>query len=288
MADGNPVTGEISHLSNSLEGDGNERVLEVDVAPLIFSESGSVSRARIVLHDVSDARQLEQIRKDFVANASHELRTPLTIINGYLETLVDDGVGDKDLAKRVLPVMQKHGERIAHIIEDMLTISKLESSNETLKKKRFDLKKCAKDVAARLAPVAEEQQAVIILDFETDAHSIIGDAFYWDQIFFNLVENALKENEAPDLTVTIAMLTEADQQVISVTDSGVGIPKAALAHVFNRFYRVDENRNADKKGTGLGLSIVKRAVEAHGGTIRVESTPGVETAFIMILPSGGI
>lgn len=259
------------------------RIFEVDVAPLQRTDAGTVDRVRVVMHDMTATYELEQVRKDFVANASHELRTPLTIINGYLETLIDSGAVDREMTLRFLSVMQKHGERIARIIEDMLTISKLESHADTLQSASFDLHECAKEVVTRLNPVVEQKRAEISLDFPDDA-AIAGDAFYWDQIFFNLIENALKENDAAGLKVRVSLERGHSADTITVSDNGVGIPKAAQSFIFKRFYRVDENRNAEKKGTGLGLSIVKRAVEAHGGTIRVESTPGVSTEFVMTLP----
>ncbi len=279
---------ENAEITHSVPGESEvgRRVLEVDVAPLQRDDSGMVTRARAVLHDVSAAHQLEQVRKDFVANASHELRTPLTVINGYLENLLDTELEDRDMSLRFLGVMRKHGERIARIIEDMLTISKLESGFDGIEDKRFELRKCAEEVAVRLAPLADAKDAQIVLDIPDD-DEIAGDAFYWDQIFFNLIENAIKENDAPGLTVTVAMRRTGKYDEIVVADDGVGIPKAALPYIFKRFYRVDTNRGAEKKGTGLGLSIVKRAVEAHGGEIRVESTPGVRTAFVINLPGQG-
>ena len=259
------------------------RIYEIDVAPLQRTDAGSVDRARVVLHDMTEAYELEQVRQDFVANASHELRTPLTIINGYLENMIDSGIDDVDTTMRFLSVMQKHGDRIAHIIEDMLTISKLESHSDAILQARFDLRACAQEVVARLSPMIEQRQAKVTLEFPDDSE-ISGDAFYWDQILFNLIENALKENDTPGLQVCVSLVRRDGSLIVKVSDDGVGIPKAAQAFIFKRFYRVDQNRGAEKKGTGLGLSIVKRAVEAHGGAIRVHSAPGVETEFVIELP----
>jgi PAS domain S-box-containing protein len=268
-----------------LSDSGSKRILEADIAPMLSNDVNTVTRARAVLHDVTDARELEQVRKDFVANASHELRTPLTIINGYIENLMEGGIEDREMATRFLTVMQKHGHRIARIIEDMLTISKLESHVEVLQCERFDLRVCAEEVVARLAPVIEQKRAKIRYEFPADA-AITGDPFYWDQILFNLIENALKENDAPELNITISLRNTAEVHQICVTDNGVGIPKATQAYIFKRFYRVDQDRSAEKKGTGLGLSIVKRALQAHGGDVAVDSTPGQSTRFIMTIPSG--
>ena len=260
------------------------RTLEVEVAPLTLTGEKSVTRARVVLRDVTDARNLDLVRKDFVANASHELRTPLTIINGYLENLIDSEISDKDNSLKFLKIMQKHGSRIARIIEDMLTISKLESHSETIQIRPFDLRLCTEEVITRLNPLFEEKKAEAKLEFPDDS-SIQGDVFYWDQILFNLIENALKENDEPNLKISISLNRESEHEdIITVKDDGVGMPAEALEFIFKRFYRIDQSHGAEKKGTGLGLSIVKRAIEAHAGDITVSSTPGIVTAFTITIP----
>ncbi len=260
------------------------RTLEVEVAPLTLTSEKSVTRTRVVLRDVTDARNLDLVRKDFVANASHELRTPLTIINGYLENLIDSEISDKDNSLKFLKIMQKHGNRIARIIEDMLTISKLESHSETIQIRPFDLRLCTEEVITRLNPLFEEKKAEAKLEFPDDS-SIQGDVFYWDQILFNLIENALKENDEPNLKISISLNRESEHEdIITVKDDGVGMPAEALEFIFKRFYRIDQSHGAEKKGTGLGLSIVKRAIEAHDGEITVSSTPGIVTAFTITIP----
>ena len=220
----------------------------------------------------------------FVANASHELRTPLTIINGYLETLEEERLSDHESSLRFISIMHKHGKRIARIIEDMLTISKLESRTlEAIQCTPFNFHHCTKEVIDRLKPMFDGKRATFALDIHPEA-TILGDAFYWDQILFNLIENALKENEAEGLHVTVGLENNETEDIITVSDDGVGIPAAAQEFIFKRFYRVDQNRSAEKKGTGLGLSIVKRAVEAHGGKINVTSVPGINTTFSITLP----
>ncbi len=274
---------EIQHqIPNHLEH--SARTLEVEVAPLTLTGAKSVTRARVVLRDVSDARNLDLVRKDFVANASHELRTPLTIINGYLENLIDNEITDKENSLKFLNIMQKHGNRIARIIEDMLTISKLESHSDTIQRKPFSLRGCAEEVITRLNPLFEQKQATSELCFP--GNSIInGDVFYWDQILFNLIENALKENDEPGLKIIVSLERGPDKDTITVNDNGVGIHSDAIEFIFKRFYRIDQSHGADKKGTGLGLSIVKRAIEAHEGSISVNSTPGIVTSFIITMPS---
>jgi signal transduction histidine kinase len=236
---------------------------------------------------VTTEHQTEQIRKDFVANASHELRTPMAIINGYLENLLDDDmVEDPKLARRFLSVMRKHAERITRIVEDMLVISRLESGEAAaLKTEPFRFRSCVNDVLERLESVIRGQQAEILILMPDEKLVVQGDRFYWTQVLFNLVENALKQNPHPGLRVEIGCEAGADHFRIWVADNGIGIPSADLPHIFRRFYRVEKHHSQQEiKGTGLGLSIVKRAVEAHGGTITVSSVPGRETKFLMTLP----
>ena len=258
----------------------------IDAARLSESPADDPT-TRVVIRDVTNEYQTEQIRKDFVANASHELRTPLAIINGYLENLIDDDlVDDKDLTRRFLKVMRKHTERISRIVEDMLVISRLESGEAAaLKVKPFRIRSCVSDVLERLESVIQGQQAIIKIDMPEVDLSLAGDRFYWTQVLFNLVENALKQNPRRGLTVTIGCSRDETKTRIWVSDDGVGIPSADLPHIFRRFYRVEKHHSQEEiKGTGLGLSIVKRAIEAHGGAINVTSVPGQETKFMIEVP----
>jgi two-component system phosphate regulon sensor histidine kinase PhoR len=248
---------------------------------------GAEPTTRVILRDVTTEHQTEQIRKDFVANASHELRTPMAIINGYLENLLDDDmVEDPQMARRFLSVMRKHAERISRIVEDMLVISRLESGEAAaLKVEPFRFRSCINDVLERLESVIRGQQAEILVLMPDEKLIVQGDRFYWTQVLFNLVENALKQNPHPGLRVEIGCEPAGEHHRIWVADNGIGIPSADLPHIFRRFYRVEKHHSQQEiKGTGLGLSIVKRAVEAHGGTITVTSVPGRETRFLMTLP----
>lgn len=258
----------------------------IDAARLPGPQKGNPV-TRVMIRDVTAEHQIEQIRKDFVANASHELRTPMAIISGYLENLLDDNMlDDPDTARRFLSVMRKHAERISRIVEDMLVISRLESGEaNSLKIEPFRFRSCIKDILERLESVIRNQQAEVRVVMPDESLTLHGDRFYWTQVLFNLVENALKQNPHPGLLVEIGCQTMDDGHHIWVADNGIGIPSADLPHIFRRFYRVEKHHSQREiKGTGLGLSIVKRAIEAHGGTISVTSTPGRETKFLIILP----
>lgn len=268
-----------------LETRGNNAWI-IDAAQLSDTPDGNPN-TRVVIRDVTSEYQLDQIRKDFVANASHELRTPLAIINGYLENLLDDGmIEDPAMARRFLSVMKKHTERISRIVEDMLVISRLESGEASaIKIEPFEMRLCVKDVLERLESVVRSQQANVTVNLHDEEFTLQGDRFYWTQVLFNLVENALKQNPYKDLRVEVGTSESGGDVLIWVKDNGIGIPSSDLPHIFRRFYRVEKHHSQlEVKGTGLGLSIVKRAVEAHHGTISVTSVPGVETKFLMTIP----
>lgn len=254
----------------------------IEAAPLpAKAESG----AWLMVHDTTEQVMAEQIRKDFVANASHELRTPLTLINGYIETL-QSGVLLKDEAatQRCYGIMEKHGKRIVRIVEDMLTISRLENANSGLNMEPFTVRACVQDSLDHLSSMMENRDVRINVDFPADGGQIRGDRFYWDQVFTNLIENSLKENPNPGLVITLSGQWFSDHCLLKVSDNGIGIAAHDLPFVFKRFYRGHKHHSPEVKGTGLGLSIVRRAVEAHGGTIELTSTPGVQTTFAMRIP----
>jgi two-component system phosphate regulon sensor histidine kinase PhoR len=287
---GEPVRSElVLPQQSSPLGDSENRGINawrVDAARLPNTLRGG-STTRVIIRDLTAEHQTEQIRKDFVANASHELRTPLAIINGYLENLIeDDMVSDRDIARHYLGIMRKHADRISRIVEDMLVISRLESGEaSTLKLEPFFVGSCVNDVLERLESVIRNQGADVQNLLPVKGPLIHGDRFYWTQVFFNLIENALKQNPHPGLRVEVGCEETAEAYRVWISDNGIGIPSDDLPHIFRRFYRVEKHHSQREiKGTGLGLSIVKRAIEAHGATIQVTSIPGQETRFLIIMP----
>ena len=264
-----------------------ESVWLVDAAPV--PQSDGPPHIRLLLRDLSSEHQLEQIRKDFVANASHELRTPITLVDGYLETFLEapELLDDRPATLRFLGIMRKHTGRIACIIEDMLLISRIESGDaSTLRMETFPLAECVQDIIDRLESPIRARQATVRIALHDPAITLRGDRFYWTQILFNLIENALKQNPRPGLEVTIGSEQTDDALRLEISDNGIGIPAADLPFIFKRFYRVGKSHSQNEiKGTGLGLSIVKRAVEAHGGTITCQSAPGLHTTFQITLPN---
>jgi two-component system, OmpR family, phosphate regulon sensor histidine kinase PhoR len=288
---GERVQSRITHCQQtSLRGDLEDRGFNAWVidAAKVAKPFGEAAETRVIIRDVTAEHQVEQVRKDFVANASHELRTPLSIISGYLENLIDDRmVEDAPMATRFLTVMRKHADRISRIVEDMLMISRLESGEiNLLKIEPFSFRIAIKDVTERLESVIRNQNARVTVTMPEPNLIVRADRFFWTQVLFNLIENALKQNPREGLCIEVGCEKKGNQILIWVTDNGVGIPSADLPHIFRRFYRVEKHHaQSDIKGTGLGLSIVKRAVEAHHGTIGVTSMPGIETKFMVTMPA---
>lgn len=237
-----------------------------------------------VFHDITALKALESVRREFVANVSHELRTPLSIVNGYLETLLDPGaLEDRPMTVKALTVMQKHGQRLNLLVEDLLTLSTFEHGRAALSVIPMPLVGCLRKVVERLEPAIADKQARI--DLAIDPNLVVeADPNRLDQVFFNLLENALKYGPARALSVRVTAVMGPDQVDISVEDNGPGIPASDLPHIFERFYRVHKDRSRDAGGTGLGLSIVKHIVHAHGGHVAVESDLGRGAAFHVYLP----
>ncbi len=257
----------------------------IDAAPLESEFEEELTR--VVIRDITTEYQADQVRRDFVANASHELRTPMAIINGYLENLLEDNLLEEpEVARKFLKTMDKHGKRISRLVEDMLVISKMESGDAlALNQEYFDIRTCVNDVLDRLEPMIEKQSVSTVVEIEPEGLTMKGDRFYWTQILFNLVENALKQNTDSPLQISVLVKVHDDVLNISVCDDGVGIPAGDLPFIFKRFYRVEKHHSQKEiKGTGLGLSIVRRAIEAHGGTIDATSNPGQQTSFNIAIP----
>lgn len=245
----------------------------------------------IHIHEQTEDWRLQQTRQDFIAHASHELKTPLTILLGYLEILTENG-GNYGLNKQgegMLETAHQQGKKMQLLTQQMLSLSKIESNRDTvLNIETFSLKDIFNQVNQDLQSLIKEKE--VKLSFVTEASvaksiEIQGDKFYWQQIIYNLFENAIKHNKAGLLKVELNVRQSDQELIISVIDNGVGISSMDLPYVFNRFYSVDKNYGASKlRGAGLGLSIVKRALLAHDANIDVESTPGERTVFIISLP----
>ena len=252
----------------------------------LSGEGGAV----IVLNDVTAMERLENIRRDFVANVSHELKTPIASIKGFVETLLDGAADDPVDQRRFLEIIARQADRLASIIEDLLALSRIEQSEGTgnLPREAVRMADLLSAVTVDCLPRAGDRS--IQLDVSCDPHiEAEVNAPLLEQALINLVDNAIKYSD-PGRTVWITVGVEtaatdrAPAVVITVRDEGCGIDAEHLPRLFERFYRVDKARSRKLGGTGLGLSIVKHIVQAHGGTVAVESQPGVGSTFTIRLP----
>ena len=257
---------------------------EIAIGKNIFLCSISSIHAReewvTVLHDITELRKLETVRKDFVANVSHELRTPLTAIKGGVETLEDQIPGE---AKEYLDIIKKHTERIINIVEDLLTLAELEEKDLSSEFKKVNVIDVARNVYKIYKQKADEKGIDLKFQATDSPIEITGDGFKLEQMFINLVDNAIKYTEKGYVIISIEKINRKVK--ITVEDSGIGIPKKHLDRIFERFYVVDKSRSRKLGGTGLGLSIVKHVVNLHNGEINVESLPEKGTKFVVFLPS---
>ncbi len=236
----------------------------------------------LVFHDITEIKRLERMRKDFVANVSHELRTPLAAIKGYLETLADGGLENREEAREFLAILQKHTDRMANIVRDLLQLSRIESGLDPIRPARIDLRETVDKNLLLLKPLAEKKGQALTVSIQQGL-SLQADPEKLNQVFINLLDNAIKYTpEQGRITITASQTDEA--VAIEIGDSGIGIPKEDLSRIFERFYRVDRTRSRELGGTGLGLSIVKHIVEAHGGRITVESEIGKGSRFTLLFP----
>ena len=272
--------GVVRSFELNLPGIQQDRYLEVNAASIRWN--GLASGLILIFHDFTRIKQLENIRKEFVANVSHELRTPLTLIKGYVETLIDGAKDDPEVATRFLQTIHKHSNRLAFLIEDLLTLSHLESGQIRLQPQLTSIH----PIIERVLDELQSQAAQKTMGLENHISSDLlanADADRVEQVIFNLIDNAIKYGRAGG-HIRIAAKSLAEELQISVQDDGPGIPPDACDRIFERFYRVDRARSRDQGGTGLGLAIVKHIVQAHGGKVWVESTLGAGAKFFFTLP----
>ena len=264
--------------------EGEKRYYDVKIVPVTLEENNE--RFIIILHDVTNERTLEKMRKEFISNVSHELRTPLTSIHGYAEALLEDDLSNKELVKKFLKIIETEAARMTRLINDLLDLEKLESGNSQFLFEKINLTEVLEHVRHIIEPLAEDYGVEVEFSYP-DELIIIGDKDRLIQMTLNLVDNAVKYTslkERGQKKVIVEAYNENDKIILIVKDSGVGIPEDAQKRLFERFYRVDKARSRKMGGTGLGLSIVKTIVEKHKGTIEFTSKEGVGTTFKVILP----
>ncbi|MHA6251433.1 two-component system histidine kinase PnpS [Oceanobacillus sp. CAU 1775] len=254
--------------------------IEISVAPII-NEKKLLKGAVIALHDITELKKLEMMRKDFVANVSHELRTPITSIKGFSETLLDGDLEDKEITTQFLEIIYNESARLQTIIEDLLALSKLESENFQLVLNKFPAVEFVESIIPSLNYNAIEKG--ITLTTHIEDIEIKADKERLAQVVVNLVANAIVYSQE-DGTVTLKISEKDNQVEIVVSDEGIGISEKDLPRIFERFYRVDKARARDSGGTGLGLAIVKHIIEVHDGEIQIESEVNNGTKITVLLP----
>ena len=257
-------------------------VVEVNGAPFSASKNNPLGVV-LVFHDVTRVKQLENTRQEFVANVSHELRTPLHLIKGAAETLAQGAKDNPESTSRFLQMILKHTDRLTFLIEDLLTISKLESGQVLMNFQRQPVAPIAQRVLEDLQEKARERAITLRNEIPLQLQSHI-DSDRIQQVFLNLMDNAIHYG-APGGWVLATGLEQPDGTVLlAIEDNGPGIPSEAHERVFERFFRLNRARSREHGGTGLGLSIVKHIVQAHGGQVWVESPPEKGARFCFKLP----
>ncbi len=257
------------------------RWAEVNAAA-VNDRTGELRGSIMVFHDLTRIKQLESSRQEFVANVSHELRTPLSLIKGFVETLLDGAKDDPEHAARFLGTIARHTDRLTYLIEDLLTISQLESGRIVMNLAPLSLREEAQHVMEDLQLRAAEKNTRITNEIPAE---LLGsaDADRMHQVFFNLIENAIKYGKTGGSVVLGGGINERKLVEIWIRDDGPGISLEAQKRIFERFFRVDRARARDTGGTGLGLAIVKHIIHGHGGEVWVKSAPEKGATFYFTL-----
>lgn len=235
--------------------------------------------------DVGEIHRLETVRRDFVANVSHELKTPVTAIRGLVETLIDDKQMEAATKDRFLGKIKGQALRLSNLVADLLTLSRLESQKtlQESEKEKFDLKKVIKTSKEAQQPSIESKKIRLQTELPSEPVPVMGDFEALRQSVDNLLGNAVKYTSEQG-NITVGLTVDGKEAILYVKDTGAGIEPQHLDRIFERFYRVDKARSRELGGTGLGLSIVKHVAMSHGGSVSVDSTPGVGSIFRIHLP----
>lgn len=264
---------------------GNQKIIvELQGRVLKGIKDGTIDGVLVVMHDVTHLKNLEKVRQDFVANVSHELRTPLTSIKGFVETLMEDTDNKKEDRKHFLTIINNHVNRLNNLIEDLLTISRLEKDdiNAEIDFNSMELDSVIDYAISVCTQKAKKKKINIIVKNTNGIKAIINNALF-EQALINLIDNAIKYSEE-NTTITIKAKKVNNSLILSVSDQGYGIENKHIPRLFERFYRIDKARSRKIGGTGLGLSIVKHIINVHNGKITVESNKNQGTTFIITIP----
>jgi two-component system, OmpR family, phosphate regulon sensor histidine kinase PhoR len=244
---------------------------------------GETSGAVLVLHDITELRKLERVRRDFVANVSHELRTPLTAIQGFAETLLAGAIDDPQNRMRFLEIILEHSRRLARLTEDLLMLSKMDADRLELEIHRLSVSQFVEGCIETTQRPAAEKDLRISVNLQQPLPDIAADRRRLAEVLQNLLDNAMQYTPSGG-QIMVGASANGAEVMFTVSDTGIGIPRADQSRIFERFYRVDVARSREVGGTGLGLSIAKHLVEVHGGRIWVESEVGQGSQFHFTVP----
>ena len=262
---------------------GSVRTSSFAVTAAPVRSEGSTTGAVMVLHDISEIRRLERARRDFIANISHEFKTPLTAIQGFAETLLGGALDDKQNRERFLEIIREHALRLSRLTEDLLKLAQIEAGQLPYDARFVSFAEVVHPCLDTARVKAEKKNLIIKADCPADLPRLYGDLQAFHEILENLLDNAVRYTSAGG-RITVSAAVEGNEIVISVSDNGIGVPKADQVRIFERFYRADAARSRESGGTGLGLSVVKHLVEAQGGRVTVESEVGNGSTFRVTLP----
>lgn len=236
-----------------------------------------------LIEDITEIRKLEKMRSDFVANVSHELKTPLTSISGFVETLKAGAIEDEEVKNRFLDIIDIETERLARLIDDILTLSDIENSQHKVLHQEILPSDTLKEIEEMMKPIADNKAIELLTEIDLNLPMIYGNRDWFKQMLINLIDNAIKYTPREG-KVQLTAYKRYSNLIISIKDTGIGIPKKDLPRLFERFYRVDKARSRKVGGTGLGLAIVKHIILSFNGKIKVNSEQGKGSEFIIILP----
>jgi two-component system phosphate regulon sensor histidine kinase PhoR len=245
--------------------------------------AGDTTGAVVVLHDITELRKLERVRRDFVANVSHEFRTPLTAIQGFAETLLAGAIDDPQNRTRFLEIILEHSRRLARLTEDLLVLSKMDAERLELEIRRLSVSQLIESCLETAQRRGAEKDLRISVNMPQGLPDIAGDRRRLAEVLQNLLDNAIQYT-LPGGQIVVSAKAMEEQIILTVSDTGIGIPKADQPRIFERFYRVDVARSREAGGTGLGLAIAKHLVEVHGGRLWVESEVGQGSQFHFSVP----
>ncbi|MEP6685600.1 MAG: ATP-binding protein [Verrucomicrobiota bacterium] len=261
-----------------------EKRLEIEVSVVPFRANSHQNGGAIVLfRDMTQLRQVEEMRRDFIANVSHELRTPLSIFRGYLETLLADPRQPPGELLRILEIMERHSDRLNALVDDVLSLARLESRESEIDRVEINLPTFLGAILRDWEKRFAAKELKVQLDLSANLPLLHADESRLQEIIYNLLDNAVKYSRAGG-SITVQATVIGDQVRLSVTDEGVGVSARDLPRIFERFYRADKARSRELGGTGLGLSIVKHIAQLHGGSVEAESELGRGTTISVFLP----